>query len=370
MKKELISDKQGVCMLSMFILGSSLFFATGIEAKNDMWIAIIIAILISSIIFLGYSRILSLFPQMDLFDIVEIIFGKFIGKLFIFMFTWFSLHLSALVLRDYGEFINTIGLVETPRIIPELFFILICVWIVKEGIEALGRWCEIFIVFIILFIITTLGLEIRNMNIDTLTPVLYNGFTPVLHGATSIIAFPLCEAVTFLPVFSCVKDSKSPYKIYLIGLLLGGTILFLVSISTLLSLGDETISITYFPNYAAARRIALGSFLQRVEANLAVTSLFTGFVKISVCLLAATKGFAKLFCCDDYRFLTFPMGMISFVLSTLSYKNIMEMVSWGSYNWKYYAFPFEILFPIIILIGAEIYHRKNKVKPIAEPSKD
>lgn len=360
MNKELISNKQGVCMVSMFILGSSLFFATGIEAKNDMWIAIIIAIVISSIIFTGYSRILSLFPQKDLFDIVEIIFGKYIGKIFIFFYTWFALHLSGLVLRDYGEFINTIGLVETPRIIPELFFILICVWIVKVGVEALGRWCEIFIVFIIIFIFVTTCLEIRNMNIDTLRPVLYDGLTPVINGATSIIAFPLCEAVVFLPALSCLKDEKSSYKVYLFGLIVGGFILFIVTISTLLSLGDETISITYFPNYAAARRIAIGSFLQRVEANLAVTSLFTGFVKISVCLLAATKGITKLFCCDDYRFMVLPMGMLSFVLSTLSYKNIMEMISWGAYNWKYYAFPFEVLLPIIILIGAEIYNRKTK----------
>lgn len=361
MKKELISDKQGVCMVSMFILGSSLFFATGIEAKSDMWLAIILAIILSSIIFLGYSRILSLFPEKDLFDIVELIFGKYIGKFFIFIYTWFTLHLSALVLRDYGEFINTIGLVETPRIIPELFIISICIWMVKTGVESLGRWCEIFIIFIILFIVITLSLEIKNMNIDNLRPILYDGLTPVINGATSIMAFPLCECVSFLPVFSCLKDKSSSYRTYFLGLLIGGLLLFLVSISTLLSLGDETIFITYFPNYAAARRISIGSFLQRIEANLAVTSIFTGFVKISVCLLAATKGFSKLFSCDDYRFLTFPMGMLSFALSTLSYKNIMEMVAWGAYDWKYYAFPFEILFPIIILIGVELFIRKNKV---------
>lgn len=361
MKKEVISDKQGICMVVMFILGSSLFFATGIEAKNDMWLAIIMAILISSLVLSLYSRTLSLFPEKDLFDIGEIVFGKYLGKVFQVIYIWFSLHLSALVLRNYGEFINTIGLTETPRVIPELFFIVICIWIVKLGIEGLGRCSEIFIAFIMLFLIAIVLLETKNMELDNLRPVLYNGILPVLDGATSVVSFPLCETVVFMGLFSSLQTKKSPYKVYLLGLIIGGTLLLMVSTATLLSLGSQIVSTKYFPNYASVRKISISNFIQRIEATLAVTTLFTGFIKISVCLLVATKGFAKLFKFDDYRFMVFPMGMLTLVLSTLSYKNIMEMITWGGSLWKYYALPFELLFPIIIFIGAEIKHRKNKI---------
>lgn len=81
MKNENISERQGIILITLFIIGSTFLIGSGGAAKQDAWIAVIIAILCSIILLLMYSRILSLYPGKDLFDILQIVMGKFTGKI-------------------------------------------------------------------------------------------------------------------------------------------------------------------------------------------------------------------------------------------------------------------------------------------------
>ncbi len=91
------------------------------------------------------------------------------------------------------------------------------------------------------------------------------------------------------------------------------------------------------------------------------------YIKISICLLAATKGVSKLFGSKDYRFLVTPLGLLMANLSYLIYGNIMEMFEWAQEIWPYYAFPFQVVFPLIILIAVEV---KAKLKKGNEQTKE
>lgn len=149
MDKQTISDKQGTCLGILFIFGSTLVLGTGGNAKNDTWISVLLAILLSIPVLLMYARILYRYPGMDLYDILEEVFGKLAGKLFGLMFAWFSFHLGALVLRNFAEFMSNVGLPETPQIVPTIIFSIICVIGVKSGIETLAKCAGYFIIYVI-----------------------------------------------------------------------------------------------------------------------------------------------------------------------------------------------------------------------------
>lgn len=121
MKNEVISERQGIILIVLFILGSTLLIGSAGQAKQDAWIAIIIAISWSIILLLMFSRILSLNPGKDLFDILEITFGKFIGKILSILMIWFAFHLGTLVLRNLSEFTNTLVFPDTPVVVPMFF---------------------------------------------------------------------------------------------------------------------------------------------------------------------------------------------------------------------------------------------------------
>lgn len=47
MNKELISGREGINLLIMFMFGSTLIIGTGGEAENDMWIAILLGVVLT-----------------------------------------------------------------------------------------------------------------------------------------------------------------------------------------------------------------------------------------------------------------------------------------------------------------------------------
>ena len=163
MKNEAISERQGAILIILFIIGSTSLIGPGGHAKQDAWIAIIIAITWSIILLLMFSRILSLYPGKDLFDILQIVMGKFIGKIISILMIWFAFHLGTLVLRNLSEFTNTIVFADTPVVVPMIFFTIMIIWCLKEGIEVLGRWSEFFIwVVILIFIIISVLVNSTN----------------------------------------------------------------------------------------------------------------------------------------------------------------------------------------------------------------
>jgi spore germination protein KB len=363
LNKEKISDFQGIKLTMLFLFGSTLVMGTAGVAERDLWISITVAMLLAIPLYLVYSRILSLFPGKDLFQILEQNFGKFFGKLISLLYTWFAFHLGALILRNFGEFISTVALPETPKIVPMIIFGLLCILSVILGIETMARCSEYFIIFVISLIVLFSFLAIPTMDMDNILPIMGNGFDKAMAGVFSAIAFPFGEAVVLMAVFSSLRDKKSPVRVFVPALVLGGFVIIFLSLRNIMILGSATIKAVYFPAYSAIGRINIGNFLQRMEIAVTVVFILSGFIKASVCLLAATKGVARVLGFDDYRILVTPIGLLMVNLAYIIYKDIMEMFDWAFKVWPYYAFPFQVIFPIMIWVFIELKQRsKNKSK--------
>lgn len=359
MNKEIISSKQAVCILIIFIMGSTLLVGTGVEAKNDVWISILIGITMAIPMVLIYARILSLFKGMDLYDIVQIIFGKIIGKIIILLYSWYAFHLGSLILRNFGEFINTVAMPETPILVPIFFLGILCIMIVRDGVEVLGRSARYFITGIIIMILIVGLLALPELNFHYIKPVLYNGFKPVIKGAFTAFSFPFAETVLLTTVLFALQPKKSAYKVYIYGLLFGGVVVLYISVRNIFILSADVVGIQYFASHVAVSRIRIGDFIQRIEVTVAIVFVICAVIKASVCLYAAGKGVSKIFGLKDYRIIVFQIGLLMIYFSYIVYDNIMEMEYWAFKVYSYYAFPFQVILPVIILIAAEIRTRKD-----------
>lgn len=354
MNKEIISNKQAITMMTMFIMGSTLVLGVGSDAKQDVWIAILVAIIFAVPAMAVYSRILSLFPGKNLFEILNTVFGKITGKAIAVLYIWFAFHLGALVLTNFYQFIKVVSFPETPQFVPIMLMGILCIWVVKEGIEVLGRWSQFAILLLVFIIFSVVTLNLTMADFDNLRPVLYDGIKPVFNSAFSTFSFPFAETVLFLAVFNLAKDKNKPYKIYFTALLFGGFIVLLIAVRNILVMGSNFVGTLYFPAYSVVSLIEIGDFLQRIEVAVSVVFLYAGFVKISVCLLAACKGMDSLLQLGNYRQIVAPVGFLMMIFSCNIYDNIMEMQEWAFKVYKFYAFPFQVLLPIIIWIAAEI----------------
>lgn len=353
MKRETISTRQGIYIMSMFIIGSSVIIGVGGKAKNDVWLAIIIAILSSLVVSYIYSQILNSFPGIDFIDILKKLFGRFLGRIIGVVFVWFSFHLGSLVIRDFGEFIKTVGLPNTPNSIIMAFAAILATISVRSGIEMIGRACEVFFWLLISILFITVPFLLPKMDINNLRPFLYDGIKPVISGSFSLFSFPFAETVVFLFILPYI-NKKEYYKVYSSAILISGSILIITSLRNIMVIGADTLSRNYFASYTVVSRIKVGDFFQRIESFVAIAFSFYAFAKINVCLYATSIGISKVFGFDDYRFLVTPVGLLMLNYAIISYENIMQLFDWAAIIWPYYALPFEVIIPFIIFIYIKI----------------
>lgn len=360
MNKEVISDKQGISMIVMFIIGTAVIMVRGLDAKKDLWLAIILALFTVIPLIFIYADLLYTFPGKNLYDIIEICFGRFIGKIIILLYTWYFFHTGVLVSLNYIFFVFATALAETPKIIVSIFMIFLCAWIIKEGIEVMGRWVEWFLLILLGFIFLLLLLVIKDMDINNLKPFYYDGMKPILKGAYSVFSFPFSQIIVFTTIFSNFKTKKSSFNIYFKGLILGAIIILIISVGNIMVLGVDTTSSMYYPSHGIAMKIMIGELLQRLEIMLAIAFTLGAFMKISIYFLSACKGIIKAFDMNNYRIFVIPIAALMVNLSYFLHNSAMDYFEWILGVWLYYAFPFHVIFPIILWLLVKIKKRYKK----------
>lgn len=358
MPKEQISEKEAFCLLSIFIMGTTLIIGIGGQAKNDGWIAGILGLMLAIPVVLVYARLNFLFPGKDLFHIIKLILGKFIGTALCLLYVWYAFHLGALVIRNFGEFINIVNMPETPMIVPMICLGLVSVYAVRSGVEVMARISAYIFPVLLLVIVIGQVLPIPQWNFNYLKPVMGQGVLPILKGGFQALTFPFAETILFINVFYALNTKKSPSKVFVAGILFAGVIIVLSTIRNIAVLGSLLDNL-YFPSYVAVSRVSVGNFIQRIEVLVAILFVFGAFIKTSVCLLATCQGIAYIFNLRDYRSIVIQTGLLVVYLAYTIYDSTVMMKYWVIKVYPYYAFPFQIIMPCIIWLIAEFKVRRN-----------
>ncbi|MCM1988848.1 GerAB/ArcD/ProY family transporter [Oceanirhabdus seepicola] len=214
---------------------------------------------------------------------------------------------------------------------------------------------RVFLPIFTFFIIIMIILAIPKMNFDNILPFLFfDNKKAILIGSFATLSFPFGETLAFTMFFSSFKTKRSPYKVYILGLLLSGIVVFAVSVTNFLVLGEHTVSGIYYTSYETAKYIDI---FKRSEIIIGSVLILGGFIKISITLSATCKGIAKVFRCKDYKCIVTLVAILVIATSYLTFDSIIVAKEFGAEIYPYYSFLFFVILPIIILIVAEI---KNK----------
>ncbi|MBK1811470.1 endospore germination permease [Clostridium sp. YIM B02505] len=360
MENEVVCDKLALNTVILFVFGSTMILGAAGEAKNSSWLAIIAATILVIPLLLVYCRILYLFPKKDIFDIFPLLYGKYVGKFLCVIYIWYFFHLGALVIRNFAEFMNTLALPETPMIVTIMCLSLLCIWSSTHGVEVMARTSRILLIICITFVFIIASLVISQMRFHYLKPFFDLELSQFLNGTFSAFSFPFAEVVVFTGVFSCLERRTSSYKVLIKGVVIASAFIVYISMRNIMVLGPSTLKLLYFPSYVAISRIHLGEFIQRVEVSVAIVFVSAIFIKVSICLIATSNGISKLFGLKDYKSLIIQTGLLMSYLAYILYDSTMEMQYWALSVYKYYAFPFQVIIPVVTLILAHFKIKKTK----------
>ncbi|SHH73836.1 GerAB/ArcD/ProY family transporter [Clostridium grantii] len=359
MNKTILTEKQGICIVIMFILSNAILGVRGIQAKEDFWVALILTIAITIFMSFILSKLYYTYPNKDLFDIIEICFGRFIGKIFITLYVYFLLEEGTMVLMNFAYFTNLTYLDRTPLLVIKMFFLLLCLYTSKLGIYILGRCSEYFLIWVIPIIGFSIAFSIPDMDFNNIRPFFNTGVRPIMMGVLYAYTFPFGEIVTLSAVLSNLKERNSAYKIYISGTLISGLILLLTSSTNILVLGVKVASSTFYPTYITMSKIQIGDAIQRIEIIMTLVYILSALIKTSVYLLATCKAIIKLFDFHDHSFLLTPTAFLMLNLSIFLTPNILAYWEYNDKFWTYWSLFFLFIFPVILLIVSSIKEYKK-----------
>ncbi|QGQ97886.1 spore gernimation protein [Paenibacillus psychroresistens] len=359
-----ISILQFGIMMFMFAIGSAVILIPSIivaVAKQDAWITFVIAIGLDFGIVTFWTALAKRFPNETIIQYSERILGKWFGKMIGLIYISYFLYLSALVLRNLGDFISTSLLVQTPQQFVHIIFMIPIMYGAYLGLEVIGRASEILLPWVVLFFLVMTILLLKDIDFSKLLPILPNGIQMPIKGLYPLIGFPKCEMILFLMLTPFVKQPgkiKKYFLLFFIGSAVFAALLVLVSITVL---GVDLTERSTFSVFDLAKEIKVGSFFNRVEVLVGGIWIITIFVKLCLCFYAANLATAYVFNLKSYRITILPYGLIVIALSTIVFHNPAEAFWFITGAYPLYAMFHGFFIPGVLLVVAKI--RKLKIKP-------
>ena len=347
-----ISARNMGAMIALMTLTALLMTGFG-AVVQDMWIAVIIAAAMSVPLALLHSRTARLFPGKGIYDIAELVLGKWLCRVLTMLIALYSLHIASIVAFNFAEFIATISLPLTPGIIVTMCIIATAGYLASGGFYNLGKWSIAVLVICIINFLFTIFCSFGSLDFTNLLPIMEHHPTEIFSAAFSLFSSSFGEIIVLMAAFSSLRKKSSPYKACFSGLAIGFIVLFLAAVRNAAVLGHGMMSLAAFPSYITARIIQPGSFIEQIESVLSFSLVLIGITKIAVCLRAASIGFAKLTGVENKeRLMIIPCCLISTAMCVTGISNLQELVRYMDI-YRYYSLAFILLIPLIIWIMAE-----------------
>ncbi|AOT69630.1 GerAB/ArcD/ProY family transporter [Geosporobacter ferrireducens] len=360
-----ISTYQLFTLTVLFEIGSTTLFALGIGAKQDAWIAILLAMLIGFFLIWVYTELQRNFPEKNFAEIILILLGKWLGGPLVFLYGLFFIYISTRNFRDFGELILITALPETPLLVILILFMLTGIYILFLGLEVLARTSEVMLPVVLFFIISTYVLITLSgqVNLKELMPVLGNGMGPVLKEVyPNLVNFPFGEILVFSMFWPFADSQKAVRKTALLAVGISGVLLSVSLIIIISALGVDYAAIATIPFLEVIKLIEVGDILTHLDAIGIIIMFIGGFYKMSLFFYGAILSFTALFRIKDPRWMIIPLGVFILWLSIVFEPNYPFHLWLGlEVSLKYIHSTFQIFIPALLLIigWLKMKYKKN-----------
>ena len=340
---------QGAMLRSAFVVGIT---------ENDTWAMAFTGLLISLLLVAIYAALFHLYPQKNLYEINEVVFGPVLGKAFSILYLFFFLSLAALNSHDLGDFVVGHMMPETPLAVVILLFVLVCVYAIRKGMENLLRLSTVLCILGVGAVAINSTLMLKDIQVGFLKPFFQLPLEKYIKATVTITAIPMGEIVAFAAIVPMLGQNKKVGGALVKGLILSGIFLAFIILRDIVTLGP-LITILRLPSYEAVRYINIGGVLTRMESLHALILISLFLFKVCVLMYASVLGLAQLLNFKSYSPLTLICGAAIFFYALIVFEAVMENVDWGATTAPFFSLSFEFVLPTITLVVASI---KNALK--------
>jgi spore germination protein KB len=356
-----INISQFTVFIIIFTLGGVILLTPSLlvaDAKQDGWISGLLGLGIGLMLVWLYCELGSLYPQKTLVECIGEILYTWLAKIVSFLFLSYFFILAALTMRNLGDFMTTQVMPNTPIQAILIIFVSMVIMGTRLGIETLIRTTETFFPWVILLLVLLFIMLSPQIQLEKMQPVFEQGMKPILLSTFPFLGLPFLQLEAIIMIFPHINQPNKIKKAFLVGVLIGGIILVLITLYSILIIGQGLTGMSIYPSYVLAKKIDISHFVQRIEALVAFIWIITVFVKVTFLFYATAIGSAQILKLKDFRFLTYPLGILLVLLSIVVSPNIAHNKTLFAKIWTPYSFTFGLFFPLLLLGVAKLKGRR------------
>ena len=326
---------------------------TDSTAKQDSWLVLIAAFIVSIPFVLIYTELAKRFPSKSLLEIYTTVFGKILGTCLSIIYIAYFLIVFSHYLNDLSEFYTGFIEPETPAILFILIAVLVSAYGLKTGIHYLAKMSAVIAVISFLSIIIPFLMLLGKMDFSNFLPILRHPPKIYAQSISQAVLVPCCQVLYLFMLTPKLQSANKLGKYTLGGLAVGILGLLLVSIRNTAVLGPMA-AVVDSASYASTRIIEIGNFFTRVEIVVALITTILIFFDICVIYFDAAQGIRQIFKLKSLRWAIIPAGMIAVVLAIVVFPSSIEHLEFAKmYNVPVYS-AFHLFFPPLALIIAKL----------------
>lgn len=346
-EKGIISSTQLMLLIIGLIESETLTsaFISGVT-KQSTWIVLIIGFAITVGLLYIYTSLSEKFPQKNLIEINNIIYGRYFGKVISILYAFYFWFIVSTNLRFIADFFSTYLF---PDIDIKVFIIAVAVltmYTIRKGLEVIARSGAIISILAIIIDIIVTILVIKDTHLSNLLPIAQITLKQFIQGINLMVGIPFGEIIVFLMIFPYINIGSKVKKSAFSGLIIGSVIFMTIVLRNAAVLGN-IYTVQVLPTYQVAKLINIGQIITRMEILIAATYLFNVFLKICLFFYAAVLSMAQFFSLKSYKPLVIPMGIINIILSVIAFSSESDEAYQAANIYCVYAILYVIILPVI-----------------------
>lgn len=295
-------------------------------ANSDGWLLVIIGGILTLVGSFFTAKLIKNHPQKTIIEISEQNWGKafsyIVGLLFIIFFTL----MSAMVTRTFADVLNAFMLQKTPKEFIIITQMLLVVYLIRHGIEPIGRIAEIMLPILIIPIFILYLIALPEADFTELLPFLQTPFKNLVTGCIiTMYSFLGFEVLLMMGPF-IQKPQRLP-KIMFISILTVLLLYLYITIIVFASMGVEDTKVLLWPGMSIIRTImAPGGIFERLDAAVMALWTIASFTTISGYYFAAALAFSKITKAKEFKPFVMTLFPWIYITSTLP-QNVLQTFS-------------------------------------------
>ncbi|WP_121662069.1 GerAB/ArcD/ProY family transporter [Metabacillus litoralis] len=346
---------------SIIVTGHLLYIPVIIfHSGRDSWISLLVAIFPAMLVGLTVALLSQRYPGCSMVEYSQIILGKWIGKLFVFIFLFYFLHEASLSIRGFGEFYTAAITPRTPIVVYFIAILILAGYSIRCGLEVLVRTNQAILLFLIPIGILASILTHKDKDYQNFLPILEDSIITVFPGMLSIVSLYSSFFVLSM-VFQNISNTKHLKKYSIITMIIL-ICMFIGPVSGVIAIyGEERATGLYFPTFQILRDIEIGA-LQRLDILGILLWSLGSFTKVALFLYAIVLALAQLFKLDNYKVLVVPVGALLTIISILNSEDLIGIYRFLRDFYPYYGTFVGFILPLFLLMVSFVRDRNKKSK--------